>query len=58
MGLQRSPRSTKSSGGASWRGAAALRQIAVRLNAEGVPAARGGTWFAASVRQMLRAGEG
>ena len=36
-------------------GATSLRQLADRLNARGVPAARGGAWHPGSVRQLLRA---
>ena len=36
-------------------GATSLRMLADRLNAQGVPAARGGVWYPASVRQILRA---
>ncbi|MDA7947994.1 MAG: recombinase family protein [Hyphomicrobiaceae bacterium] len=34
-------------------GAESLRDIAVALNARGVPTARGGLWYAASVRNVL-----
>lgn len=35
-------------------GAASLRQMAATLNAQGVPAMRGGLWTAAQVRRLLR----
>ena len=35
-------------------GATSYHKLAAELNRRGVPAPRGGAWFAASVRQVLR----
>jgi DNA invertase Pin-like site-specific DNA recombinase len=37
------------------KGAASLREIAARLNARGIPAARGGEWSAVQVQRILAA---
>ena len=39
-------------------GASSLRAIANALNDRGIPTARGGNWFAASVRDVLARSEG